>query len=153
MEKLENQIRKTFKKAMIDSLENIALKTESLSNDDIDWIVKLCDEIKTRIKRLIPSRHDMHKQFDTEMDIVLIRQMLKNDAFDGSDLNDLVNMIFSRLGSLCAPAQDEDVATKKSTILAQPFGKKVAMLILYSNEVLDEIERLGNLVRRNSSKN
>lgn len=141
MNPLENQIRNTFYKAMSDSLEKIV--STQMSADDIDWIVRLCEELKTRINSLTPKRTDLHNALNASMDTGLLKQMLEHAAFEQGDLKNIVNIIFERLEALCAPSQDQHVAQVKNTIMNATFEMGVSTLIMESNKIIDEIERLG----------
>lgn len=140
-EQLNEQIKQMFFQAMRDLLKKCVSK--ELQSKDIDWLVLLCTELKERINKLTPSRKDLHRQLDQSIDIQLVRQMLENNAFDKSDTLQITNCVFDRLKMLCSPSQDQHVAkVHESILLHDDFGFQISSLILESNMIIDEIERL-----------
>ena len=143
MSNLQMQIKETIFKAMQDLLEK-NVNNDKLNAKDIDWLISLCSELKTRINKLTPSRKDLHTQLNSAVDVQLIKQMLENNAFETKDAIDLINFVFEhRLKKLCAPCQDEKVAEVHEKILnCENFGKQISYLIMESNIIIDEIEKL-----------
>ena len=145
---LHDQVRQAMRLTMEISLSHVASK-ESLNSEDVDWILRLCEELKIRLNNLIPSRKDLHRDLNAALDSQLLKQMLEHAAFDKGDFQNMVNVIFSRLKMLCAPVQDRYVHEQHEKILQQDsFGQAVSILIMESNKVIDEIENLlvGGLV-------
>jgi len=143
MTALEEQIKNTFYKAMEDSLENIINSTE-VTDEDIDWLVRLCTELKDRINALTPRRKDLHEQMNKALDVTLLHQMMRHAAFERGDLDGIVNVVFDRLLMLCAPSQTSDIERLKENIMNETFGKAVAIMILQCNKIIDDIEKLTN---------
>lgn len=140
LDEMEMQIRAAFLKAMSDLLQRSA---SEMKNEDIEWFLTLCEELKSRINDLTPSRHDLHSELDSSIDIVLLRQMLTNSAFEKRDAEQLVNIIFGRLKSLCAPVQDNKVQLVHVEILNMDnLGQQISTLIMKANMIIDEIEEL-----------
>ena len=138
---LHNQIREAMNLAMERSLSHVASK-ERLNAEDVDWIMRLCEEIKVRLNNLTPRRKDLHADLNAAIDSQLLKQMLENSAFDNNDFANMVDVIFTRLKMLCAPVQDRYVREQQDVILQQDsFGKAVSKLILESNKIIDEIEQ------------
>jgi hypothetical protein len=141
---LQNQIREAMQLAMQTSLSHVASK-ESLTSEDVDWIMRLCEELKLRLNNLIPKRKDLHAELNAALDSQLLKQMLEHSAFDNEDFQKMVHVIYSRLKMLCAPVQDRNVREQEEKILQQDsFGQAVSMLILESNKIIDEIEDYAN---------
>ena len=139
---MEKQIRENFLKAMQDSLEK-SMMMKDISNVEVEWICKLCVELKQRINNLTPSRKDMHEELDKSIDLVIIKQMLRNDAFEKEDAFHIINCIFERLQKLCAPCQDEDIKQVITKILSmKSIPRQLSSLIMESNRIIDEIEKL-----------
>ena len=71
------KVRSVMYRAMECKLEEVF---ENL--DDIDWIEKLCTELRDRINGLTPRRLDLQESFTREFDVALIVQMeLVNDGY------------------------------------------------------------------------
>lgn len=143
MSELHEQIKTTFYDVMKQSLEQM-IETQNFTNENIDWLVRLCTEIKDRLNRLTPRRIDLHAQLSKSMDTELIEQMLKHAAFEHCDLEHLVCCIFDRIDILCAASQDKKAKALKAKILTEGnFGKAVSLLIMETNVLIDEIEELA----------
>tara|TARA_B100000945_G_scaffold308222_1_gene297616 strand:+ start:1721 stop:2251 length:531 start_codon:yes stop_codon:yes gene_type:complete len=141
---LENQIKNQFYKALQDSIEKM-LNTQPMKDNDIKWFIELCNEIKQRLNSLTPNRKDLQKQLNGSFDTKLIEQMLKNSALEKNDIIHVTNCIFERLMMLCAPVQDKEIMQLKTDIQNEPnFATGIAKLILESNKIIDEIEKLAN---------
>lgn len=138
---LKKQIKKTFYKAMEDSLEHI-INSKNISSKDIDWLVRLCTELKDRINGLTPRRKDLHEELNKALDVTLLDQMLRHAAFDRGDLDGIINVVFDRLLQLCAPSQNAHIEELKGQIMDESFGKAVGIMILECNKVVDEIEAM-----------
>ena len=147
---LEEQIRAQMQRAFHDALDRVSRKT-AFDEKDVDWMVELLGEIVRRIKALIPRRVDLHAALDAAIDVSLTRQMLSNRAFDGDDFNAIVNATYDALGSLCAPAQDENVARVRQSLLVGTEGTArfdIGRYVVDTNRILDEIESFAALVRK-----
>ena len=138
---LKQQIKNTFYKAMEDSLEHI-INSQKISSEDIDWLVRLCTELKNRINGLTPRRKDLHEELNKALDVTLLDQMLRHAAFDRGDLDGIVNVVFDRLLRLCAPSQNAHIEELKDKIVHANFGKAVGIMILECNKIVDEIEEM-----------
>ena len=139
---LENQIKNQFYKALEDSLEKM-LNTQPMKQNDIKWFIELCEEIKQRLNSLTPNRKDLQNQLNTSFDTQLIKQMMENQAFEHNDIIHVTNCVFERLMMLCAPVQDKQIQQLKNEIEnEQNFGAGIAKLILETNKIIDEIEKL-----------
>lgn len=138
---MENQIRSNFKKAMNDLIEK-ACEQEKLHDNDIDWIIRLTEELVFRINSLTPKRTDLHIQLQQSIDLTLMKQMLANQAFDESDFKQVVDTFINRLKLLCAPSQDSTLITLHQHLFEMPFAKAIPYMIMQCNEIIDEIKRL-----------
>lgn len=143
-EKISINMKKAYRKLISDTFSN-----ETLSQKDIEWIVKLCGELKLRINKLTPSRQDLHKELDASFDIKLIEQMLKHNAFERQDLVPIVTILHSRIASLCAPVQDEHVSNTFQKINeTSSIGTCIEIIIIEINEILDVIYDLNEQFRK-----
>lgn len=151
MSKLSRQIESTLKHAFENLLSDTFSKN-NLTENDIDWIVRLCKELKERINNLTPSRIDLHNELDKSFDIDLLKQMLLNDAFDDNDLISLTHTIEHKLLSLCAPAQDENIKMFFNSIRNETKNS-IKDVLVGSNQILDDIYELNRQYKLNMKKN
>ena len=139
---LENQIKDTFKRSMKNMLTEISNK-DTLSERDVDWLVRLLDEIRQRINNLTPNRRDLQDDFNKNFDLVLIRQMLEHSAIENEDIAGLIRAVCARLQMLCAASQDQhlkNLAFKYSSF--STLGALFSEFVFDINEFIDEIEHL-----------
>lgn len=140
---MEEQIKNTMFKAMRNLLKERVNVNSKLDEKDVDWLVSLCTELKIRMNNLTPSRRDLHIELENAIDVKLIRQMLLHDAFDKEEARKIVDFIFERLKLLCAPSEDAKVAQLHTIVLTcTDFGEQVSSLIIESNMIIDDIERM-----------
>ena len=135
---MELQIRTQMRRAMVDQLTEVFTK-DVLTDSDIEWIVKLCAELVVRLNGLTPNRPDLHETLIRAVDVSLLEQMLRHDATDHSDVQSVIGALLERLSMLCAPIQDERVASLR--------GQHIGTLIYEANEIIDEIKQLEADVR------
>jgi hypothetical protein len=148
---MEEQLKNTMFKAMRDILKERVNATSKLDKKDVDWLVSLCKELKSRINDLTPSRGDLHVELDKAVDVELIQQMLLNDAFDKDEARKMVDFIFERLKLLCAPSEDAKIAQLHINVLTcTDFGEQISSLIIESNMIIDTIERMVETLKKQS---
>ena len=144
---LETQIRTTMRCAFKDMIDSVCQKPQ-LEEDDVEWIVTLCNELKFRLNNLTPSRTDLHARLDAAFDCDLLKQMLTHSAVEDHDIRMMVCTVFERIEMLCAPVQDECVKTTKESILHESNAFKcIGRMILEANDIISEIETLSNPIR------
>lgn len=120
-----------------------ALAEHPVKQEDLDWIRRLCDELKSRISMLTPNRTDLVDVWTREFDVDLFLQMMQHAAVDSADANQIVEIVFSRLCTYCAPVQDEAVVHAKTVILEEKqVPQKLALLLEISDQILTDIEKM-----------
>ena len=72
-------------------------------------MIIILDEIKHRLKSLIPNRHDIHEDIDTNIDVSLYKQMIDNNAFEGSDFMKLIEYLVTQIKQYIAPVHDKEI--------------------------------------------
>ncbi|MGH0133243.1 UNVERIFIED_CONTAM: hypothetical protein FKN15_005620 [Acipenser sinensis] len=100
---LEKRVQDIVHKAFWDCLE------AQLGEDPptYDHAIKLLGEIKeTLLSFLLPGHSRLRKQINEVVDLDLIKQEAENGALD---INKVVEFIISMMGTLCAPARDEEI--------------------------------------------
>ena len=139
-DKINNQIKDNFNKAFYDLLE-IKVRAEP---PDYDWIVRLFQEIKDRLifflKKGSPFRNDIEEKLDVE----LFDQMIRNNAFNGTDFYNLINYVFDLCLKLGSPARDQETENKQNEVLQLmqnngTFAQIVPLFIKNVNYCIDNI--------------
>ena len=101
-EKIYKEIEKTVKRAYWDKFQ------EDLSKNDYKLIPMLLYDVKQRIFKLIPSRHDLHLKINEEIDIHLIEQMINNDAMTGDSVYNITKVLCNYIEMFQAPVDDKN---------------------------------------------
>lgn len=139
-EKLRKQFTQAFKKSWLKRVET------AVSNSDIPYIISLLDEISDRLSRLTPkSKEKSKKNIDSEVDLVLIKQMLENNAFDANEFYKVVDVYLGQIEELQAPADNVKLQEVKDKINSlnstQTWGEAVAIALLDIHTLIDLIEQ------------
>ena len=136
----ENQIRENFERAFIDTLR----KNINKDPPDIEWLLQLFTEIKTKLIKLTPNNKKFQNDISNGLDLELFQQMLVNSAFDISDLKNLIDFVFSTSLKLCAPVRDKDIQTTQKNLHQmitenKSFGEIVSTFVVQANKIIDTI--------------
>ena len=72
---------------------------DGLSKNPPDYlsILPMLEDTKILMKSCIPRRHDIHAEINEAIDIELIKQMIKHNAFDKESIRDIVNYIINKI--------------------------------------------------------
>ena len=132
---MSERVRGVMYRAMECKLEEVFEKL-----DDIDWIEKLCMELRDRINGLTPRRLDLQESFTGEFDVGLIVQMLRHDAVENADLIKILESVWKRLSMLCAPIHDEEIS--ELLVESRSGNCSIAKMLCAANRIIDDIERL-----------
>ncbi|KAK2535775.1 Tcp11l1 [Columba guinea] len=104
---LEKKVRDIVHKAFWDCLE-AQLKEDPPT---YDHAIKLLGEIKeTLLSFLLPGHTRLRSQITEVLDLDLIKQEAENGALD---ISKLVEFVIGMMGTLCAPARDEEIKKLK----------------------------------------
>lgn len=104
---LEKKVRDIVHKAFWDCLE-AQLKEDPPT---YDHAIKLLGEIKeSLLSFLLPGHTRLRSQITEVLDLDLIKQEAENGALD---ISKLVRFVIGMMGTLCAPARDEDIKKLK----------------------------------------
>ena len=138
--KINNQIKSNFHKAFYDLLE---MKVKS-DPPDYEWITRLFEEIKDRIIFFLKKDSPFRKDIEERLDVELFDQMIRNNAFNGTDFYNLIMYVFDLCLKLGSPARDNDTEMKKNEILelmqnGGTFATVVPLFIKNANYCLDNI--------------
>lgn len=138
MKRLNEQIEDTYKKAFFDLLEQ---KTRSEPPDYI-WIEKLYEEIRYKLTAILKKGSSLRVEIEESMDLEIFSQMIRNKAFNGADLYNLVNYVFEKCKQLGSPGRDKDVDKKFNELIGlmksgAVFAEIVPVFIQNANECID----------------
>ena len=138
MKRLNEQIEDTYKKAFFDLLEQ---KTRSEPPDYI-WIEKLYEEIRYKLTAILKKGSSLRVEIEESMDLEIFSQMIRNKAFNGADLYNLVNYVFEKCKQLGSPGRDKDVDEKFNELIdlmksGAVFAEIVPVFIKNANECID----------------
>lgn len=150
---LNDQMNTQFKKAFFDLLE-VKVRQEP---PDYDWIARLYGEIRTRLASILKSGSMVRNEIEISMDVELFRQMIENKAFGGTELYNLITLVFELCKKLGSPARDNETDKKKFQILGLmknngTFAQIVPMFIKNANECIDNIYKDLQVVKENVAK-
>ncbi|NXD09843.1 T11L1 protein, partial [Nothocercus nigrocapillus] len=116
---LEKKVRDIVHKAFWDCLE-AQLQEEPPT---YDHAIKLLGEIKeTLLSFLLPGHTRLRNQITEVLDLDLIKQEAENGALD---ISKLVEFVIGMMGTLCAPARDEEIKRLKDIHEVVPLFRAI----------------------------
>jgi hypothetical protein len=96
------------------------LLTELTSKPPVfNQLMKLIEEIRDTFCGLVPSRTDIHTEIHDKIDIIIIKNMMENNAFDDESLMNLCKYIISLIKKFQPPIMDESVNNWEKSMLKQ----------------------------------
>jgi len=140
IDRLNKQIEDTYKKAFFDLLEQ---KTKAEPPDYI-WIEKLYEELRNKLTVILKKGSALRVEIEESMDPQIFSQMIRNKAFNGNDLYNLVNYVFEKCKQLGSPGRDKDVDEKFNELIEMMknnavFAEIVPVFIKNANDCIDWI--------------
>ena len=97
---INRQMKEQFYKGFRDLLKERVCENPP----DYKWIVKLYDEIKTRLCTILKEGSQKRKEIEEKMDVKLFGQIIENGAFTGENMHGLVNYVFDKCMELSVEA-------------------------------------------------
>ena len=82
---IDDYIYETMKRSFWDKLQ------DDLVDKKYTGIINILTELREKLCKLVPHRHDLHEEYHQFIDVDLIKQMLDNDAMSPSFIISLVN--------------------------------------------------------------
>ena len=149
---MEQQLRDQFQRAFD------ALLEEKIANKEFEWVVRLYVEIRDRLCAFVPRRTDLHTDLKEHMDEVIFQQMLENDAYQSTDLVQLINYLFNWMHRLQAPIRDTSTEAKKQALFVllaketTTFGNFVPVFIKTIHALIEEIQSDIQVVKDRMSR-
>ena len=138
IDRLNKQIEDTYKKAFFDLLEQ---KTRSEPPDYV-WIEKLYEELRNKLTAILKKGSLLRVEIEESMDPQIFSQMIRNKAFNATDLYNLINYVFEKCKQLGSPGRDKDVDKKFNELIEMMkngavFGEIGPVFIKNANECID----------------
>tara|TARA_X000000950_G_scaffold187905_1_gene227272 strand:+ start:5047 stop:5559 length:513 start_codon:yes stop_codon:yes gene_type:complete len=138
IDRLNKQIEDTYKKAFFDLLEQ---KTRAEPPDYV-WIEKLYEELRNKLTAILKKGSALRVEIEESMDLQLFSQMIRNKAFNATDLYNLINYVFEKCKQLGSPVRDKDVDKKFNELIEMMkkgavFAEIVPVFIKNANECID----------------
>ena len=139
MENLKREVEAQLKKAFFDLLEERINSTPP----DYDWLINLYSEIVKKMTVFLKQESQLCINIKENMDVELFAQMIRNNAFDSSDMVKLVTYTFDTIMVLGSPARDNETCNMKNEVInlmKEPnptFGSVVSAYLKYTHICID----------------
>lgn len=118
-DEVENIIENAFWDVFKESL--VRFESNTLNEQDIQWIISLLIEIRDLINNLTPNNQTFVNETNENFDIQFIEQRIRNNSMDNNYLNQLLFFIMDRILSLQAAI--DDISTKRWIYLTKEILK------------------------------
>jgi uncharacterized pyridoxamine 5'-phosphate oxidase family protein len=139
---IEKQIKENYHKAFYDLIE----ENINSENPDLEWLVRLYEEIRMRFLSYIKNNKKVRKQIEDDFDIEFFKHLISNNVFDFVSMIKLINMTFDWILKLQAPVHDETTIKTRKFVLESDPKKIVSIFIKEVHICLDQIDNdLENL--------
>ena len=141
VKQLTEQFKETYKKAFFDLLE----QKVAADPPDYEWIARLYNEIRVKLTSILRKGSHFRNEIEEHMDTELFKQMIKNKAFQPTDLYNLVNYTFNVCKKMGSPGRDKETDEKKQEIIDlvnsgnATFANVVPLYIKNINHCVDYI--------------
>ena len=136
MEQIEKQIRENYHKSFYDLIE------ESINSEkpDLDWIIRLYEEIKNRLLSYIKKNQKIRQQINEDFDVDFFKHLISNDVFDFESMTKLINSTFDWVLKLQAPIHDNSTNERRKLVLNSETKKIVPIFIKEIHLCLNQID-------------
>lgn len=144
----ENDLEDTIEKSFWDLFRESIMRFESntLNEQDIQWIVNLLIEIRDLINLLTPNNQVFVNETNDYFDIKFIEQRIRNDCLDPGYLNQLLFFIMDRI--LLLQAAVDDISTKRWIYLTKRLLEYDChyydLLPIYFKTVYKKLKRINH---------
>ena len=123
MIRLYEEIEVNMKQAFWDDFE------EKVNEGKYEVITPMLKDYRTFLFKLIPNRPDIQKQFDSELDLELLDQMIKNNSVSTEDIYKIIQTLTNYIKMLQAPSDDKDTEEFISNL--EKGGDKMGTYLRY----------------------
>ena len=113
IKRLTEQVEYTYKLAFFNLLK------EKVASDppDYEWVTRLYAEIRTKLVGILKKGSSLRVEIEECMDVELFDQMIRNKAFNPTDLYKLVNYTFHKCKQLGSAGRDRETDEKRQEIM------------------------------------
>lgn len=100
----------TMEESFVETFHNTFWRQfyDNTRNKDYTQVPLFIEDIKEMIKKLVPSRADIHETMNTQLDTTLITQMIEAQAMDGTTIFRQMTYIITLVRQLQAAVDDND---------------------------------------------
>ena len=141
---LESIIEKTFWDLFRESI--MRFESNTLNEQDIQWIVNLLIEIRDSINLLTPNNQVFTNETNENFDIKFIEQRIRNNCLDPCYLDQLLFFIMDRI--LLLQAAVDDISTKRWIYLTKRLLEYDChyydLLPIYFKTVYKKLKRIND---------
>ncbi len=139
--RLTEQVKETYKRAFFDLLE----QKVAADPPDYEWITRLYNEIRVKLTSILRKGSPLRNEIEESMDVELFEQMIKNKAFQPTDLYNLVSYTFGVCKKLGSAGRDKETDEKMQEIIDlvnsgnANFANVVPLYIKNINHCVDRV--------------
>lgn len=133
---LQRNMKKSFWDLIKNDLNSNPPQTLSLSNN--------LKELKNTIVGCVNKKKELRKELDVVIDIELIEQMIKYNAYNYDDLSNIIKYVNSLLWRYQAPIEDENTKKYEDNIMLKIENREniVDILIFFLSFVMEKFENI-----------
>ena len=135
--KIEEQLKEQFHKAFYDTIKH------SVETQNYDHIVRLYAEIQDRLAAFLKKDGPTYNRLKQDFDVPFFEQRLRNNAFDGQSLANLIQMTFTWIHNLQMPIRDTSSNEAKERVMqaGTTMAEVVPMYIKEVHSVINIMEQ------------
>ena len=158
LKRMKEQWTVMAQKAFCDLLEQ-RVKQEP---PDYEWITRLYEEIRGKLTKILKKDSDLRIEIEEAMDIELFDQMIRNKAFNPTDLYKLIHYTFDKCKQLGSAGRDKETDAKLKEITDHmqsedaTFATIVPLYIKNINYCIDkmyyDLSELSQVLHKNTKK-
>ena len=135
--KIEEQLKEQFHKAFYDTIKH------SVETQNYDHIVRLYAEIQDRLAAFLKKDGPTYNRLKQDFDVPFFEQRLRNNAFDGQSLANLIQVTFTWIHNLQMPIRDTSSNEAKERVMqaGTTMAEVVPMYIKEVHSVINIMEQ------------
>lgn len=116
----------------------------AISKKDYSQVPILLADILNLIKKIIPTRIDIHAEYTQTIDIVYITQLIESGILTGTDIHEYLKYIFGLIKTLESASEDTDTQMTES-LITDMFAKKfnIEQILTFSfSKIMTKLETI-----------
>ncbi len=129
---------------------------------DYEWITRLYEEIRNKLTKILKKGSELRVEIEEAMDVELFDQMIRNKAFNPTDLYKLIHYTFDKCKQLGSAGRDKETDAKLKEITDHmqtgdaTFASIVPLYIKNINYCIDkmyyDLEGVSKVLNQNTKK-